>query len=88
MLLNSLIHAREKSSLTMLLAVFLDVVSQYHESDQMNYLLDTSVLWFVPFTNIDAVLRMEKLWQDGYHYLDSKVEYRKNLNFNNSDCTT
>lgn len=88
-LLNSLMHAREKSSLTMLLAVFLDVLSQSHESDALNYQLETSVVWFLPFVNIDAVLRMEELWKEGYHYIDAKVEYRKNLNFNaSSTCHT
>jgi hypothetical protein len=46
------------------------------------------VLWFLPFVNIDAVLRMEELWQGGYHILDSKIEYRKNMHINGSNCTS
>jgi hypothetical protein len=52
----------------------------------MNYLLDTSVIWFVPFVNLDGVIVTDGLWGKGDTLLGRMLEYRKNRDIEGTLC--
>lgn len=49
-------------------------------------MLETSVIWFLPYSNIDPVVIMEGRWKETHARFDNTYLYRKNMNFVKGTC--